>query len=183
MAFAHSSVIVTGAAVDTRTRDVLSFTVPARPQPSSFYCRFVEMGTILVNDKRLWAIENAASADPRLIVYVVGGTYRAHITNSFGGAAECVMATGPSVGDRVEFLLTLSVSGVTVTMQTSQSINGGAITTSTTGSITIAQAWATTALSLNSNGTSGVGWNAFRNFEIAQGVRTMQQMRVLAGTD
>lgn len=179
MALVQSAVIVTGAAVVTRNRDQLSFPFTARPQAMSIYVRFVETGTLLKGtNQKLLFLGNAT------VFYQVisnGTFYLASYGNGISSSVTSTAGSTPSVGQRVELLATLSAAGA-VTIH--QSINEGAVTTaSTSAARTLPVTWGAQTLWVNSLSTSNVGMNAFRNIEIAAGVRTMQQMRVLAGTD
>lgn len=179
MALVHSAVIVTTTAVVTRNRDQLSFPFTARPQAMSIYIRFVEAGTLNkgTNQKVLFL----GNASVFFQVISNGSFYLAQYTNGISSSVASTLAAAPSVGQRVELLATLSATG-TVTIH--QSLNGGAISTATTSAArTLPVAWGAQTLWINSLSTANVGMGAYTHVEIAQGVRTMQQMRVVAGTD
>jgi len=176
MAFSASSYILTGAAVDTRTRDQLSFNLLAHPQAMSLYVRFVEMGTITIASAYVLYIGNASVF---LEIDSTGTFYRAQYNNGISAAVNSTLAAAPTVGQRVELLLTLTAGGI-ITL--SQSINEGAISTAASGAARVLPSvWGATTLWVNSFSTAGVGFNAFRNIEIMGGVQTMQVMRVRAG--
>lgn len=179
MALVHSSVIVTTTVVDTRTRDQLSVVLAARPQAMTFYFRFVELGSI--NKGTNQKIMFLGSSTTFLQIISDGTNYRAQINNGFSATVSSTLAVAPVVGDRVELLLTLTAAGV---IQLSQSINEGAVSTAAAGSARyLPTAWGNTTLWINSFATSNVGLNAFRNIEIVAGVKTLQEMRIRAGTD
>lgn len=182
MAQCHSSVIVTGAATDTRARDQLSFPITFRPQAMTVYVRFVELGTAsMLSSANNRLLQIGAATDPRFaILGISGGAYQAFLDN--GPTQSVVTASGsPSYGSRVELCVTISSAGLVTIIQ---SINGAATTTATAASAAaLPSAWSSATIWFNSISTATVGYAAYRNVEIVQGVRTMQQMRVLAGTD
>lgn len=181
MSFTHSSVIVTAAATDTRTRDQLAFSFTARPQAMTTYIRFVEQGTVQKSGSVLLQIGSNGTTNPRIVIDCTGSFYRCFHLNSVGASVSATLAVNPTFGQTIEIRLVLNANG---SVMLGQSIAGGAETTTATSSaLVLPTLWASQHLMVNSAGTAGVGFNAFRNIEIAQGVRTMQQMRVVAGTD
>lgn len=182
MASAASSYIKTTTVVDTRTRDQLSFPFTARPQAMTVYTRFVEMGTIEVPGARLWEVA-AADASPRMFLFrsVGSAVYSFSHSNAFGVAATCTLAAAPSIGQGVEIRCVINTNGSTMV---GQSINGAAETTAASGTaVSFGQTWSGNILYLNQSGISSNGFVAFRDIKIVAGVKTMQEMRRLAGTD
>jgi len=180
MAFAPSSYIPTGAAVDTRARDQLSFPFLARPQAMTVYMRFVEMGSVLVSSvARVFDISNGTAA--RFLVQSTGSVYALfHITAA--GQVTVSLGAGPTYGQLVELRAVLNANG---SILLGQSINGAAETvTATSAALTLAQTWSAQNIFFNaSSGGTFTGFIALRNVEIKAGVFTMQQMRQIAGTD
>lgn len=174
MASFPSSPIVTLAATDTRTADVLRFTFTARPQAMSIYARFVELGTILMTTSPgLWAISDTSSNNPRLLVFPTGGLYRLHHQTTFGTVTS-TLAAAPAYGDTCELLATITAAGV---VQLSQSVNGGAVSSATASSaLVLAQAWSGQVLQVGA--ANFTGW---RNLRIDRGVFDMPTMRRKAG--
>lgn len=180
MALFHSSVIVTGAATDSRTRDQLSFAVTFRPQALTAYLRFREQGTINIANARLIHLGNNSGTLTRIQIQSTG-TFYTFVHANESGSRQVTLAAAPVYGDMVEIRAVVNSNG---SILLGQSINGAAETvTTTSGTLVFGPVWATAALWVNSISTAGVGFNAFRNIEIVAGVRTMQQMRVVAGTD
>lgn len=177
MASNPTSYIKTGAAVDSRTRDLLSRSFVARPQAMSIYVRFVEGGSLVAGAYVLYI----GSATVFLEISSSGSFYRAQYNNGISSTVASTLAAAPTHGQRVELLVTLTSAGV-VTI--SQSINEGAVSTATSGAARVLpSAWGAATMWINSFSTTAVGFNAFRNIEIMAGVQTMQAMRVRAGTD
>lgn len=191
MALYHSSVIVTGAAVDTRTRDQLVFNFPPRPQTMTIYVRFVELGNILNGGGtiRIFQIGNIAGTAPLLGIETSPSNHRIRFSNGISSAVTSGLAVQPAWGNRVELRGVFTVSSgasPTATAFVGQSINEGVEVTSTpTSALLVPTAWSDTKMSVNSVGAVAgtTGLIALRNIEIVSGVRTMQQMRVIAGTD
>lgn len=177
MASNPSSYIPTGAAVDTRTRDLLSRTFTARPQAMSIYVRFVEGGTLVAG---AWVVY-IGNTTTLLAIGSNSSFYAGNYNNGITAAVSSTLAAAPSVGQGVELLLTLTSAGV---ITISQSINGGTVTSGAASAARVLPvAWGAQTIWVNSFSTANVGFNAFRNIEIMAGVHTMQEMRVRAGTD
>lgn len=177
MASVATSYIKTVAAVDSRTRDLLSFAFTARPQATSLYMRFMEGGSLLAGAWVLY-IGNTTTF---IAIGSTGTFYQGNYNNGISAAVTSTLAAAPSVGQGVELLLTLTSGGI---ITISQSIAGGAVTSgSASAARVLPTAWGAQTLWINSFSTANVGFNAFRNIEIMAGVQTMQAMRVRAGTD
>ena len=178
MATAMTSYIKTGAAVDLRTRDLISFAYLPRPQAQTWYVRFVEQGSVLVASTYVLYL---GSSTVFLEISSSGSFYRAQYNNGISATVTSTLAAAPTVGQGVELLVTLTSTGV---LQLSQAINGGAVSSATAAAARVLPtAWGASTLWLNSFSTAGVGINAFRHIRNVAGVKTMQEMRVWAGTD
>lgn len=183
MALAPSSYIKTTTAVDTRTRDQLSFPFTARPQAMTVYVRFVEMGAILLTTiPRIigQGINDSNGAGTWLIFVESTGFYAMqHWRNGIVGS---VLTAAPSVGQKVELRGVLNGNG---SVQLHQSINGGAETSATASAAkALATVWSDTNLYIGSGPQGSTpAPAAFRNVHIVAGVKTMQEMRIRAGTD
>lgn len=186
MALVHSSVIVTGAAVDTRTRDQLSFPFSARPQAMTIYVRFVEMGTVVssgIGTLRILQIGALDGSAPLLGIEASPSVYRIRYNNGITAAVTSAVGVVPSVGNRIELRGVFQANG---SIFLGQSLNEGSEVTSTpTAALAIAPAWSGAFLMVNSVGAvaTTTGINAFRNICIVAGVKTLQEMRAWAGTD
>lgn len=184
MAFAPSSVIVTGATVDTRARDELSFSFIARPQALTIYVRLIMLTTDAgtSGNRVVVQIGSSSTTNPRLLMDFLTSTWRLILLNGINSVSSTVANTGITAGDRIELLGTVQSTGV---VQISWTRNGGTITTGTaSGALTLPSAWTNNVLMVNSvSGGGSPGFGAYRNIFVVAGVRTMQEMRVLAGTD
>jgi hypothetical protein len=184
MALTHSSVIVTTAAVDTRTKDLLSFAFNPRPQSMTIYVRFVELGTALVGGGGTAAILliGNAVAGQRLYVETSPNVYRVrHATTS--GSVSSSLAAAPVYNQLTELRAVLNSDG---SVLIGQSLAGAAETLSTTsGALKFETNWNANTIWINSaqGGAGTNGFIALRNIEIQMGVHTLQEMRVRAGAD
>lgn len=164
-----------GGGTVTRNADVLPFPFPARPQVMTGYIRFVELGTILISEARLWQI-SVADANPRLMVEAVSGVYRMrHSTDN--GTVTSTLAVAPSIGDGVEVMAQVNVDG---SIQIHQSINGAALTSgSVSSALALAPQWSGVILNINRGGARG--FIAIREIVFHRGVQSLTTMRRLAG--
>ena len=179
MALFASSYVPTGGATATRNIDILPLPFPARPQAMTGYVRFVEQGSILINGARIFQISNAANEAPALLLNSNATNYRCQHQNDTG-IVTVVLAAAPSIGAGVELVVQLSADGSIVLIQ---SIGGAASTTTAASSaLVLAVAWSSpTLLHINNvDGTSGLGFNAFRNIVFHRGVQSLTTMRRLA---
>lgn len=182
MASAPTSYMPTVAAVDTRTKDQLSFAFTARPQAMTFYVRFVEGGTVtMAANTKVIHVGASGATNPFLAIETSGSFYRVRRTNGLGTAVTSTLAAAPSVGQLVELRAVLNADG---SVQIGQSIAGAAETTGAASSaLALDQAWSGQLLWVNSVGTASVGIIAVRNIETMAGARTLQEMRVRAGVE
>lgn len=187
MAFAASSYIPTAAAVLTRNREQCSFSFLPRPQAMTIYIRFIEQGTVLLPAAlfgRILHIGDSLTAQNFIMIVGSGSFYRSYY-NARGVNAQSTVPVAPNIGDQVELRFTLTSAGVS---QLNQSINGAAETSGAAGAaIALPLAWINASaatdelLRLNSIGSVGVGFCAFRNVVVVAGVQSLQAMRSIAG--
>ena len=184
MAFAHSSVIVTGAAVDTRTRDQLSFVFNARPQSLTLYvsCIILNDDVASGSNRAIIQIGSSNSTNPRLVLDAISSTWRWIILNEISNSVQSTVSTsGLTVGDRYEFRGVVNSNG---SVQLGVVRNGGAESLgSASGALTLTTAWTLPIIWFNSIGTVSTYFAAYRNVHIMAGVKTMQEMRRLAGVE
>jgi len=184
MAQAHSSIIVTTVAVDTRTRDTLQFPFLARPQSLTVYVRFVELDALTANTalRGILQVGSVNSTNPRLTLYWQPSAY----TLLFGNGITAASTVGNSsaavnTGDTIELRAILPATGAA---QLGTTVNGGAETVSSAMSARLLPpAWTTNAILFNAFDTTSQGHIAYRNVEIMAGVRTLQEMRRRASVE
>ena len=179
--FADSYVKTEGSTA-ARAAETISMPFAALTQPITIYLKFVERGTVLGADSGgLFHLGAAASGtDPRISVRKKTGSNIYQVIHDNGTSSATADASGtPSVGDVVELLILSPGSGTNLSIE--QSINGAA---STTGSGTdvahFGAAWGGGAnlLYLGSLGTSNRGLTKLREFRLALGIKTLDDMRV-----
>jgi len=184
MALFHSSVIVTTAAVDTRTRDQVVFSYTPRPQAMSIYLQFVETGAVLLTSfPRILVIGtlSTTTAYIAMLVHSSGVYYLSYRNGITTTERSSFLGAGAVVGSSVELMGTLTSGGV---IQMYQSINGGTATSGSAGTASILPvAWAAQTGALASGGASNSAFGAYRNVCVEAGGLTREQKRVRAGTD
>lgn len=171
-----TSEIITDTVAATRGADLYSlpFTIP--PTELTVYVKFVELGTIApANGKRLFQISSAAGAVPLFMCYAPpGGFYRTYHDNGTTNVSSTVAVT-PVRGDVVEIVSRLFGDG---SVDTTQSINGAASTSSTQSSgNALATAWSGLLMWINSGGNNDIGFSAIQSFKVIAGARSMAEMR------
>ena len=180
MSLTVSSYIRTASGTDTRALDSLQYNDRAfRPQASTWYVRFIELGTVLLGSGiRVWSI--GINNSPELYLAPDGNGVYQSVHDNDNSSVTATLSAGPSVGDIVELVVQLNADGSLVLIQ---SINGAAsTTTSATSALTLASAWSNTALRLNRRTASGgVGFIGFMNLVIVRGVHSLARMRRFAG--
>lgn len=140
MASNATSYIKTGAAVDSRTRDLLSRSFTARPQAMSIYVRFVEGGSLVASSYVLYI----GSATVFIEISSNGSFYRTQYNNGISATVSSTLAAAPTQDQSVELLVTLTSGGV-VTI--SQSIAGGAVSSGSASTARVLPtAWGATTL-------------------------------------
>ena len=180
MALFPSSYMVTGGATVTRNADQLSSPFDARPQATTVYARFIELGSIETVNARLWEIGAGPTKKPRLLVYVSStGTYSAFYQGNGTNDVQSDVSPTVALGDGVELLTQLSTVG---DVRIKASINGGTISAgTTTAAIVFPEQWSDKLLWFNSAGATNIGFVGLRNVVAVRGVKTMDQMRRIAG--
>lgn len=174
--FETSEIPTTTVAV-TRAADLWSLPFTETPKEMSAYLKFTERGTV-AGTRYLLSISDATPANPAFGVDVSGGAYRAF----HGNGPTTVLSTlgvAPALNDTVELVAYLLGDG---SVQITQSINGGAATTSTQSAAnTFAAAWSGLLCWINSGGTfaTSVGFTALHAFKIVAGSRSLAEMRAL----
>lgn len=176
-AFATSEINTTTVAV-TRGADSYSLPFTTPPQEMTVYVKFVEKGTIVGAQGRVFAIINAVgSAGPQFIIYQAGGTgYRAYYDDTVN-AAISVLATNPAVGDGDELVAHLFADG---SVDILQSINSAASTSAAQSSaVPLPTAFSGQLFWLNSAGSAAntTGFIAIQSLKVVAGARSLAEMR------
>lgn len=181
-----SSYIKTEGSTVTRNADVLYFDVPALnpPRAMSFYLRGVDRGrpNAASGDSCLLFVgTNESLTDPRWAIFrnTIGGGYQA-VHDDGAGISSTAAVGGTAVrGDLIALRGVLGASG---TARLGVSINGAAESVSAEASgATLQGAWAGTRLYVNQFGGGLHTQFAYTHVLIAEGVRTMDELRALAG--
>lgn len=174
--FETSEIPTTTVAV-TRAADLWSLPFTEPPKEMTAYLKFTERGTV-AGVRYLLSISNATPDNPSFGVDVSGGAYRV-----FHGNGPTTVLSGlgvaPALNDTVELVAYLLGDG---SVQITQSINGGAATTSTQSAANaFATAWSGLLCWVNSGGTfaTSVGFTALHGFKIVLGSRSLTEMRAL----
>ena len=177
MATFASSYIPGNGATATRNADVLPLPFPARPQAMTGYLRFVEMGTGLITNARLFQIGDASNSSPRLMVLATSNKYRLTHANDTS-SVSATLVTALSVGDNVEMLVQLNVNG---SVKIVSVVDGTTDESSTSAALVFASKWSGALLHLNQTGAgTQFGFVALRNFVFHRGVQSLATMRRLA---
>lgn len=152
----------------------LLFTPP--PGESTFYLKFIELGTIGLPGATALLIGNAASANPVLAIYNPGGFYTAYHHNGVTSVTSA-LSVAPVINNTVELALRLSGDG---SVNISQSINGAAETISAqSAALAFAAAWSGALLWPNSSSGGVRGFAAYKSIKVAAGARSLAEMRSL----
>ena len=149
----------------------------------SVYIRFIELGTSLTSASLRVLEIGATDSDPRLAIYTAGSPpYSTFFSDASGNARASALSGAPSIGNVVELLVTLSATGV---IQISQSINGAAATSgASSATLALPQAWSGATMFVNaSKASTNIGFIGIMNLLCARSVMTLDQMRVIAGTN
>jgi hypothetical protein len=174
-----SSLIETAGASASRAADALSWDFLLPPQPMVIYTRFVERGTVLNGAETsagLWALTDAASANPRLLMYgkSSGGLRYAAYFHNGTSDTDTVVPAEPGYGDVVETCLSLYSNGA---VDVCLSINGAAVVApATAAAIGLPTSWGGRLLWLNQYSGSNVGSNDFAE------IKVVKQADVVGGT-
>ena len=172
--FMTSAIPTTTAAV-TRGADLLSYPFTTPPQEMTVYVKFIERGTVAVATGTSFLIANAASASPAFAGYAPAGFYAdihlntANVTSTLG--------TAPVYNDTAELCFRLFGDG---SVDVSQSINGGAVTTATqSAALALASAWSGLLFWPNGSSASARGYTAIKSIKVVAGARSLARMRTL----
>ena len=183
MANFPSSYIQTVGSTVTRSAEQLSFPFTAKPQAMTVYVKFIERGTILApSNTRIINIGASADTTPQLLIRVLTGLYNVFHDNGTS-SVNSSLAAASTLGDLVELRLVIFGDGA---VQIHQSVNSAAETSSTkSAALALATAWSGQLISLNSVGSTQVGFNAFISVKIdtgEQSLTTMRQLRTAMGS-
>lgn len=158
------------------SRDQLYWPLGFLPREMTVYVEFIEQGTRTTSSARLFQIghQTSVSTDPRFYVMSDGSQYEVHHDN---GGTDRFVDVSPSVdvGDVVEVRAVLQADGG---VEIGITEDGGAESTDVNGTAAALQsAWAGPYLHLNGVGGSNQGSTDFRVVKIANGDRSMAEMR------
>lgn len=176
-----SSYIVTTGSTQTRSADVFTTPLTARPQALTVYVRFIEFGIVREGAQRdVIQIGQGATGATFLLYVDAGGVFTAYVQNGSGTGVTSAAAVSPVYGDLVELSGALTADG---RVQLSQSINGAAITTAAQSVATtngLPMAWNANLIVLS--GTTGLEQTflGLLNVAIVRGVHTLEAMRRVA---
>lgn len=174
MAKVATSYIKCNGTARTRTTDALSWPITFRPQALSVYVRFIERGGVhQYNDGSIVIVGGAGNTSFHIGANTATSyRYRATYLNAAATSTYALLAAGPTEGQLVELLATLSATG---SVSLSQSIAGATATTAGPSSaLALPTAWlANTVLVRNCI--------ALRNLVIVRGVQSLATMRRFAG--
>lgn len=172
--------IATTTTTVTRNADLLSIPFNARPQAMSVYVRFVELGNIYETSTNSRVLEiEGTSTNPRFLISWNTAHYGIQWFNAAGSTVSVAAAANPVIGDVVELLAVLQSDG---SVYLTQSINGGAATTTATSStLALGPSWGTSPkLYVGSENGSATGSMGFLNGAILRGVQSLGTMRRVA---
>lgn len=169
------------AAVGARALGALQFSVPALnpARAMTMYLRGIERGTVIGDATRFYA--QVSTNNPRWnIVRTTSGA--GPRTEMFNGVTSngANLGSNHALGSVVEFVNQLASTGVGTLHRR---VNGGALETAVGSALTMPDAWSEAVITLNNSAAAGggVGYFAFLNFLIADGVRSPTEMFELAG--
>lgn len=172
----ETSPIPTTTVAVARTADSYSLPFATPPQEMTVYAKFIERGSIQAAPARLFQIGAAAAGAPLFAVFVSSGAYKLQYSSG-AGFVESAAGASPVRGDTDEIAARLSGDG---SVAIAQSINSAATTIGTqSAALTLVAAWSGQLAWLNSVGTTGVGFAAFKSFKIVAGARSLAEMRTL----
>lgn len=178
-AVASSYIPTVGASV-TRSADRYYFPFTAPPQESTFYAKFVNIGTTGTINQRLFELATLGTdADPRILVYANSVGSLSGFYNVPSGGGNTSATPGFVLGDTIEVRLPLSRTGV---IRLGSSVNGGTETlAAASGALALPATWGVAPVfSLNCDGAGGQSGNAaFVALKVLSGTRTLAELRVL----
>jgi hypothetical protein len=155
-----TSDIVTTDAVASRVADLAYYTGTGdspltRPQASWWYIQFIEGGTTLLQNGRVWQM---SSAGAYLICYYASGSYRVSLSDGAASAFTPPLGAAPVLGDRVELLALIYPNGL---LRLVQSINGTPVASQEIAGPTLPPVWGNNRAYINSGSTGFHGVNSF----------------------
>lgn len=175
-----TSWIKTDAVAVTRNKDLISFEWGYAPQHQTAYVKAVALfnpGTPV--SRRVWQISSANDNGPRFLLYFPTALGSTFFQESSGGPFVSANPSGNVVfGSTFEVRSTINAdASVTAT----KSINGGAETTSSSGTILFPEVWGNAGsprLSLGSDGGGNQeGCYAYEVIRFVKGTKTLSEMR------
>lgn len=170
-----TSPIPTTTAAVARGTDLLSWPFTEAPREMTIYMKLIERGTIATAGGTLALIGNTTSSSPAFAGSAPAGFYTSTHLNST--AVMSAMPAAPVYNDTVEICFRLSGDG---SVNTSQSINGGATTHSVpSAALALAAAWSGALFWPNGASASVHGFEAIKSIKMVAGSRTLAVMRTL----
>ncbi len=179
-----SSYIQTTGSTVARSADSCYFGLPAAnpPRAMSIYVRGVERGTRFEPSAFLWQV-SLANSSPRMHVNRTSGSTRMQFQtqNAAGTFSTVERAAGAdtALGDVVEYRSVLGAGGG---LNFGVALNNGSeLVAPPVVGTPLDAAWSGSRLYLGGSGAGGMGLFAFSRFVIADGERSLSEMRELAG--
>jgi len=145
------------------------------------YVRLVERGAALgANFDRLLQLGSNTPPFLAILKNPSGNVYYSAWQNAAASEKNSVLAAAVTYGDDVELLVTLTSTGV---IQTSQSINGGAVTSGAASTAqTLPSLWSTAVLSIGHIAGGVAGGSAHRLLTLVRGAdKTIADFRAYWG--
>lgn len=172
-----SSYVRTTTAAAAREADVIEFPFPHRPQAMTVYVRFVETGSAIAQpDYRVIACFGSGGA--RLLIYSPQVIPRYSVLHSPAVVFSSAAVT-PAQGQLVELRAVLFGDG---SVQLGQALDGGVeAIAARTAAGDFAEAWTGNILTVGHEASHSHGFAALRSLAAVKGVRSLAQMRAVAG--
>jgi len=179
-----------GAVAGVRSADIdyidLAVKCPtmAVPREGTWYVKFIELGTILLNSSgvtRIFQIgDNAtASTNSIYVVSTVGSGYGTAWVNGSTSVGAAYAGTIPALNDLVELLIHITADGHVEITQATNGVAGSTVVS--TGTEAYTAAFANTKVYLGSKlGTIGNGLLGLKAFACQPGNQSLATMRALA---
>lgn len=172
-----SSTIPTTTTTVTRSADVLTFAFNAVPQAMTVYYKGFFLGGISPAPYFVVVGTDETPTGPRIEMPMDSSNFYARYNSNSASYDSNPNHGGLSVGDQIELLAQLSVSGSLGTMTGSVSVDGGtAVTGPASASFSMPAAFDVAAVKLYGWGGSEP-YSATQSVRIAAGVQTMDYMR------
>lgn len=175
----------------SETKNAEEFEATFQPTPRSIiesggvsiYLKMLEVvGSDMTGSPRRLNIGGSSAGDPRLLIFDNGTRYRGlYDDGTDSSQTPDSTLTQTLAGQEVELLLTVTISGITGTVELQQSIDGGAIETATapSGASFDFESFAEQVIHLNSAGAANYAHALYQACKVAEGVKTMAEMRAL----